>query len=106
MRLVLALAAILVLLAPAAALAQAAHPAECRRIAHQLAHFERMQERAETLDNDLWAGRFDRHIGDLEDRQSRVCPEDSAALQAAQQMRDLLRLAAQGALTFFTLGAF
>ena len=106
MRLVLALAATLALLAPAPALAQTAHPAECRRIAHQLAHFEAMKERAETLDNEMWSGRFDRHIGDLEARQGRVCPDDSAALQAAQQMRDLLRLAAQGALTFFTFGAF
>jgi membrane-bound lytic murein transglycosylase MltF len=105
MRLALVLAVTVALLAPAVAGARNS-PVECQHIAQQLVHFDAMKQRAAQLDNPLWVQRFKAHIAELEDRQAAACPDQSAALESAKQLRDLMKLAAEGALTFFTFGAY
>ena len=104
MRLVPTLLVTLVLLAPCAALAGT--PVECARLRHQLAHFGAMLERSESMESEMWAYRFAGQIDVLEERQARVCPDDRASVVAMEQMRALLKLAAQGAITFFSGGVF
>jgi hypothetical protein len=83
-------------------------PAECARLHRQIAHFEGMAERAENLDNELWAERTQEHVALLRDRQRERCPddaEDSAAKEAFLAFMNLLKVAGQAALTYFTFGA-
>ena len=89
---------------PSAAVAQS--PAACANLAHQLVHYDTLRERAAEAGNSLWLGRLDRQIGAVEDQLAARCPDEYAAVRDDQQWADLLRLAAQGALTFFTLGAY
>jgi hypothetical protein len=105
MRLAAALLLAHVLLLPLAAQAQRGNVAQCNHLAHELVHFDSMRARAKQLDNAMWVDRIDQHIKDLEQRQSEICPDQFSAAQAAQQFRDLVLLAARGALTFFTMGA-
>jgi hypothetical protein len=77
--------------------------ARCENIHLQIAHFEAQAERAEQSGNDLWEERFRDHLADLES-QRKSCPGFSDSEVAARQMRELLELAARGALTFFTFG--
>lgn len=104
MRLALAAAVMLLWVVPAAAASR--NPAACMRIAHQLVHYDTMKQRAAALGNEMWMNRFKAHIADLEDQQAEICPDQAAANRTAQQLADLLKLAAQGALSFFTLGAY
>lgn len=82
------------------------NPAVCVRIAHQLVHYDTMKQRAAAMGNTMWAGRFDAHIDKLEDDHAANCPESAKANKTAQALRDMLVLAGQSALTFFTMGAF
>jgi hypothetical protein len=82
---------------------------ECRHLTSQIDFFETRLERAEALGNDLWRARLETHLSDLVERRSTSCPEYSDAAQAAEAMRqlqELMALAAKGALTFFTMGAY
>ncbi len=101
MRIALVLAVVLLALAPAAGWANP--QARCQNLNLQIAHFEAQAERAEKLGSDLWEDRFRDHVADLKDER-KSCPGYSDAEVAAQQMRELLKLAARGALTFFTMG--
>ena len=83
-------------------------PAECARLHKQIAHFEGMVERAEALDNELWAERTQQHVELLRDHQRERCPDDaqdSAAKAAFLAFMNLLKVAGQAALTYFTFGA-
>jgi hypothetical protein len=77
--------------------------ARCEHIHLQIAHFEAQAERADQLGNDLWEDRFSDHLADLKS-QRKACPGFSDSEVAARQMRELLKLAARGAVTFFTMG--
>jgi hypothetical protein len=101
MRIALVLAVALIALAPAAGWANP--QARCQHLNLQIAHFEAQAERAEQLGSDLWEERFRDHLADLK-RERKSCPGFSDAEVAAQQMRELLELAARGAITFFTMG--
>jgi hypothetical protein len=48
------------LLVPAAA--RAGGGTECRYLNQKIDHFERLQERARALENDLWVDRIDEHL--------------------------------------------
>jgi hypothetical protein len=107
-------AAAALLLVPGLALAapeppeRVGSPAECARLDKQIAHFEGMVERAEALDNELWAERTQQHVELLHDRQRERCPDDaegSAAKEAFLAFMNLLKVAGQAALTYFTFGA-
>ncbi len=100
------LLALLGLLAPASAPAgPQQNPAICIQLAHQLVHYDGMRQRAAKMNNSMWVTRFEQQIERLEAQHARHCPEQAAANESAQQLRDLLVLAGRGALTFFTLGA-
>ena len=110
-----AAAAAALLLLPGVSLAAAelprrqGSPAECARLHKQIAYFDGMVERAEALDNDLWAERTQQHVDLLRDHQRERCPddaEDSAAKAALLAFMNLLKVAGKAALTYFTFGAF
>lgn len=77
--------------------------ARCESIHLQIAHFEAQAKRADQLGSDLWEDRFRDHLAELKDER-KSCPGYSDAEIAAQQMRELMKLAAWGALKFFTMG--
>jgi hypothetical protein len=85
-----------------------AHPAECARLKRQIDHFEGMVERAEEAGNELWSTRTQQHVDLLRKRQSERCPDDAqdnAAKEAFIAFMNLLKVAGQAALTYFTFGA-
>jgi len=92
------------LLVPAAALARSGN--ECRHLNQKIDHFERLEERARALDNDLWVDRIHDHLEHIRERRSHTCPGYSDSDVAAQQMQQLLKFAAKGAVTFFTMGMY
>lgn len=86
--------------------AAAAEPPQCRNLDRLVGHYKEMRGRAVALDSELWKDRIDAHLVRLSKQRSRAgCPDRSGAAEAARQLKALLELAAQGALTFFTLGA-
>jgi hypothetical protein len=67
-----------------------------------------MAERAEELGNEMWAKGMQEHVDLLRDRQSERCPDDaeeSAAKAAMLAFLNLLKVAGQAALSYFTFGA-
>ena len=112
--------AALVLLAPLAARAEdtpqapeiprgPGSPAECARLDKQIHHFEDMVDRAETLDNAMWAERMQQHVDFLKEHQKERCPrdaEDASAKAAMLAFLNMLKLAGKAALSYFTFGAF
>ena len=106
MKSVLAFAAAIGLFLPGAA---AADPSDCGRLMHRIIHFEGMVDRAEELGKDDWAEKTQRHVDLLETRLDDRCPAYSARdeqQEAARQMALLLKVAANAAVKFFTLGAY
>jgi hypothetical protein len=101
MRIALVMIVTSLLLAPA--LASATSPGRCRQLNHRIGHFEAMEQRADQLGNDIWKDRFHEHLASLK-AERKTCPGYSDSEVAAAQMRELLKLAAQGAITFFTMG--
>ena len=93
-------------LVPATASAQAVGAAECRYLTTQISLFENRLERAEELDNELWQQRLSDHIDRLSERRRQQCPGYGDGDAAREAFAQLIDLAARGALTFFTLGAF
>jgi hypothetical protein len=93
------------LLAPAVASADAG-PAECARLRRKIDHFTGMHERAVALDNELWSERMGEQVALLRARQADRCPQDVPTDDTtARAFMQLLRLAGQVALTYFTFGA-
>ena len=82
-----------------------AHPAECARLRRQVDHFIGMQQRAHHLDDDMWKGRLGTHIQMLRAMQAARCPQDLPVDTTAEAFKQLLELAAKGALTYFAFGA-
>jgi hypothetical protein len=97
------LAACLLLCASAAS----AEPPQCRRLTKQQAHYQTLLDRAHSADNALWESRLDTQIGYLRAQRRQLgCPDAQAAFEAMMaEMKELMKLAAEGALTFFTGGA-
>jgi hypothetical protein len=92
------------LLAPVGA--GAAGPAECARLRRKIDHFQGMAERAEALDNELWSERMGQQVSLLRARQLERCPNDVPKDDStAKAFMQLLRVAGQAALTYFTFGA-
>ncbi len=106
MKSALALAAAIGFLLPGVA---AADPSDCGRLMHRINHFEGMVDRAEALGSVDWAEKTQRHVDLLETRLADRCPAYSARdeqQEAARQMALLLKIAANAAVKFFTLGAY
>ena len=93
------------ILALVASSAGADEPPQCRGIDRQIAHFQVMRSRAVAMDNAMWVERFDEHLARLKKhRLSQGCPDKSGAAEFARLLKALMQLAAQGAITFFTMG--
>lgn len=100
------LAICLVVLAPAAHAGPAdREPLQCQVFDRQIAQYEMMRARAAKLDSDLWKDRFDTQLARMKSfRLSQGCPDKSGAAEFARLIKELMKLAAQGAITFFTMG--
>jgi hypothetical protein len=96
---------LIALLAPSAAIARPQGNSECRYLTSQINFFDTRIERAKQLRNDLWEARLTQHRQDLIDRRKERCPGHGNSQAAFEAFRELMSLAAQGALSFFTLGA-
>ena len=103
MRQVFVLICALVLFSPVAATAN--NVSECRYLSQQIAFFEMRAECADELGQDSWEERFEAHVEGLSERRSQKCPGFGADEQAQQAFMSLIKLGAQAALTYFTMGA-
>lgn len=82
-----------------------AHPAECARLSRQIDHFTMMAARAEALENEMWVERLADHLELLKGMQAARCPNDVPVDSGAEAFKYLVKLAAKAALTYFTFGA-
>ena len=82
-----------------------AHPAECARLARQIAQYAGMQKRAHDLGNDMWEKRMGNQVDLLRGMQAARCPNDVPVDQTAEALKLLIKLAAKAAVTYFTFGA-
>jgi len=81
-------------------------PAECARLRRQIDHFHDMTNRAEALENEMWTERMGDHLALLKGRQAERCPQDVPTDDStARAFMQLLRVAGEAALTYFTFGA-
>jgi hypothetical protein len=81
-------------------------PAECARLRRQIGHFQGMTDRAEKLGEPLWTQRMGEHLARLKGRQKDRCPHDVPTDDStARALMQLLRVAGEAALTYFTFGA-
>jgi hypothetical protein len=78
---------------------------ECDRLRRQISHFQRMTDRAEELGEPLWTQRMGEHLARLKGRQADRCPHDVPDDTTARAFMQLLRVAGEAALTYFTFGA-
>ncbi len=107
MRLALAFAICLALLAPAGARAgPKSRNSRCDWIARQLVHADAMKQRAAQIDDELGVDKFEKRIHYLEDHFEEHCPEQAAQQKDAQEWAALLKTAASAALSYFTFGAY
>jgi len=81
------------------------HPAECARLRRQVDHFIGMQQRASALKDEMWNERLGNHVQALRAMQAARCPQDLPVDTTAQAFQELLKIAAKGAITYFTFGA-
>jgi hypothetical protein len=80
--------------------------AECRHLTTQINFFAIRKGRAQELGNELWEERLDQHLQNLVERRAERCEGYSDSDQAWEALDKLVQIAAKGAVTFFTLGAF
>jgi hypothetical protein len=95
------------LLAPAVpAVATPQGSAECRHLTNQINFFAIRLGRARELNNAVWEERLENHLDGLVETRAERCEGYSDSDQAWEALEKLVELAAKGAVTFFTLGAF
>lgn len=94
------------LLLPSGAAARPQGSAECRHLTTQIDFFAMRMGRARELGNELWEDRLEEHLRNLVERRAARCEGYSDTDQAWEALEKLVELAAKGAVTFFTLGAF
>jgi hypothetical protein len=101
------LAALLVLLAPAAG---AESFSRCRAMSRQIAHFHNVGAMAKSRGDGLWQAGTQRHIARLEIRQKRLCPnylaniEISKTKKAIRETKEFMKKAALAAARYFAFG--
>ena len=81
-----------------------AHPAECARLNRQIDQYTVMLERAQALQNEMWAARMGEQLSLLRGIQAARCPGDVPVDHVAEAMLELIKLAAAGAAAYFTFG--
>jgi len=91
----------------ASAAAATPPPPQCKYIDNKMVYYEGQLDRAKALNSELWESRLETHIDALDDfRDGMGCPDNSTvAEEVARTLNKILQAAAQGALTFFTMGA-
>lgn len=107
MKILLAISIGWVLMLPAAA--SALNPGECSRLMRQIYHFRTLQQRAEDLGNDVYAERMLLQTDLMRERFDDRCPgfseDDRLVRQAIADFARAMRIGAQAAAKYFTMGA-
>lgn len=107
MKILLAIVAAVGLLAPVTA--SALNPGECSTLMRQIYHFKTLEERAEILGNANYAGRMQMQADVLRERFDDRCEgfseDDRLIRQAVADFAKVLKIGAQAAAKFFTMGA-
>jgi hypothetical protein len=102
----LAVAALAAGLLTPLAVQAAGGPAECARLRRQIDHFQRMTDRAEELGDPMWTERMGQHLALMKGRQKNRCPHDVPTDDStARAFMQLLRVAGEAAVSYFTFGA-
>ena len=103
---VIAFALALLMAGPATAV-QKPNRGQCRQLTKQIETHSHTVARAQSRGNAMWAGATQAHINRLDQRRMKLCPDlysPSARAQALEKMKQLAKMAAQAAVSFFTLG--
>jgi len=107
MRILLAISIGWVLLLPTAA--SALNPGECSRLMRQIYHFRTLEQRAEDLGNDVYAVRMLAQTDMLRERFDQRCPgfseDDRLVRQAIADLARAMRIGAEAAAKYFSMGA-
>jgi len=107
MKILLAIVAAGVLLAPISA--SALNPGECSRLMRQIYHFKTLEERASQLGNEVYADRMLAQTDMLRERFDQRCEgfseDDRLIRQAVADFAKVLKIGAKAAAKFFTMGA-
>ena len=82
-----------------------AHPAECARLSRQIDHFTMMAARAEALENEMWVDAWRITWSCSRGCRLRAAPTTCRSTPGAEAFKYLVKLAAKAALTYFTFGA-
>jgi hypothetical protein len=108
MKMLLAIAVGGVLLAPVSA--AALNPGECARILKQIHQYKGMEDRADQMGNEMWAGRMQFQTDLLRERYDARCEgfadDDRPVRQAIADFARVLRIGAEAAAKYFSMGAF
>jgi len=83
------------------------HRGECIKLTKQLMRYAGDLEMARSRDNALWEEATNQQIGRLARRRARLCPSIIASEDPAwRRIGNILGIAAQAAIKYFTWGAF
>jgi hypothetical protein len=104
MRFAIALATLAAISAPG--LAVAGSPAQCGQLTRQIEHYEDMAERARLADNQMWIDGMEQHVAVLKKHRKEGCDAFAEDDQAMAAFGQFLKLAAKGAVHYFTFGAY
>ena len=94
----------LALVLPAPALANVNN--QCNYLTTRVEHYGGMYKRAKAMGNEVWEERIGAHLQNLTAERAAMCPEYAKDDRLQRMMLGLLKLGAQAALTYFTMGAF
>ena len=108
MRLIIIATALALLVATSSFATQLPNRGQCKRITKQIDTHSMTVRRAQSQGNALWARATMAQIERLDRRRARLCPDmygPSQAELAMAELKKLAKMAAKGAVTFFTMGA-
>jgi len=91
------------------ATASALNPGECSRLMRQIYHYRTLEERADQLGNEIYAERMLMQTDMLRERFDERCPgfseDDRLVRQAIADFARVMRIGAQAAAKYFSMGA-
>lgn len=108
MRLILIATALAFLVSTSAFATQLPNRGQCKRLTKQIDNHAMSVRRAEGRGNALWARATLQQIERLDQRRERLCPDlygPSQSELAMEELKRLAKMAAKGAVSFFTMGA-
>jgi hypothetical protein len=90
--------------------ASALNPGECSRLLKQIHHLNTMRDQARARNNDMWEDRMVYQTDLLRDRFDARCEgfadDDRSMRIAIQTLANVMKIGAEAAARFFTMGAF